>query len=395
MMNVAVIEYRWEGHHPVYFREYVKTLALGLGCRVYAFCPKPEDELLKQLSEGAFADRVYLIRWQPPQLTVRPRRFNFQISWWLAFDWLIRTLRTIERRDLLKFDFLFFACLYDSDLRCFPRHIPWKWGGLYIYVRAFRMPDTVLPYSNLMPDPQRWFRRPNLAGIALLDENAVEFMRQETGCANIVSFPDFADDSPPLFNDVSAELIDFAAGKPIVGIAGHLQPTKGVCVFAKVAEQMMNQKIAFAFVGKLMTGLFSNDDKELLRRVMALPNVFSYLDRLPDEAAFNAVISCFDVFFAAYVNFPNSSNTLAKAALFRKPVIVSDGYLMAERVRKYRLGSVVPEGDVQAVVLSVQSLLSAPNMEDSAGCSAYLAHHSKSVLIDQFKTLMRGVLESK
>jgi glycosyltransferase involved in cell wall biosynthesis len=390
-MNIAVIETRWQGHHPAYFYEYVKTLAVALDCRVYAFCPVPEDELLRPLSEGVFAERIEFVKWDPPQLVVRPRRFNARIAWLLAFGWFIPLLKRIERRDQITFDFLFFACLYDSDLRYFPRHIPWKWGGLYIHVRAFRMPGTVLPYSNLIPDPQRWFRRPDVAGIALLDEGAVDFMKDRTGCTNIVSFPDFTDDSPPCSNDVAADLISFAAGRPIVGIAGHLQPTKGVSVFAKVAEQMMSENITFAMVGTLMTGLFSREDQELLQRVISLPNVFSYLDRLPDEASFNAVISSFDVFFAAYLDFPHSSNTLAKASLFRKPVIVSEGHLMAERVREYGLGVVVPEGDVQAVVASVQMLLSRSQSEEPAKYSAYLAQHSKSTLTNQFKILMRGI----
>ncbi len=39
---------------------------------------------------------------------------------------------------------------------------------------------------------------------------------------------------------------------------------------------------------------------------------------------------------------------LTKAAVFKKPVVVSDGFLMAERVRVYRMGENVPEGDVSA-----------------------------------------------
>ena len=67
---------------------------------------------------------------------------------------------------------------------------------------------------------------------------------------------------------------------------------------------------------------------------------------------------------------------------------------MAERVREYGLGAVVPEGDVQSVVASVKTLLSRSQSDESAKYSAYLAHHSKSTLIDQFKILMRGVSQS-
>ena len=62
---------------------------------------------------------------------------------------------------------------------------------------------------------------------------------------------------------------------------------------------------------------------------------------LDTECELNDVISQCDLLFAAYEDFPNSSNILSKAARFRKPVIVRDGYLMAERVREFRMGEVI------------------------------------------------------
>ena len=389
-MNVAVIEPKWDGHHPTYFREYVLALA-ELGCRVHAFCPKPEDEMLRSLREGLHSRSIILHQWAPPRVGVRPRRFNPRINWWLAFHWLKRRLRRIERRDHAKLDLLFFACLYDDDLQYFPRRLPWRWAGLYIHVRAFRKPGSPAPYSSLIPDPERWFRRPDVAGLALLDEGAVEFMRSKTGHANIVAFPDFTDEVSSDQDGVAAELKDFAAGRFIVGMAGHLHPTKGVCVFAKVAEQMKTENVVFALVGELMTGLFSEQDHALLQRVLALPNVFSHLQRLPDGATFNGIVSYFDVFFGAYLDFPNSSNTLAKAALFRRPVIVSEGYLMAERVRKFRLGVVVAEGDADAATTAVRELLRSPRAVEDCGHAEYLAQHSRLRLLKSFEELIRGM----
>jgi glycosyltransferase involved in cell wall biosynthesis len=393
-MNVAVIEPKWDGHHPTYFREYALALA-ELGCRVCAFCPKPEDETLRPLSEGVQSRSITLHQWAPPRVSIRPRRCDPRINWWLAFQWLKKRLRQIESRDHAKFDLLFFACLYDGDLQYFPRSLPWKWAGLYIHVRAFRKPGTPVPYSTLVPDPQRWFRRPDLAGLALLDEGAVEFMRTETGCPNIVPFPDFTDEVSPAYDGVSTRLKAFASGRPIVGMAGHLHPTKGVCVFAKVAEQMKSENVVFALVGEVMSGLFSEEDHVLLQRVLALPNVFSHLKRLPDAASFNGVVSCFDVFFAAYLNFPNSSNTLAKAALFRRPIVVSEGYLMAERVRRYRLGATVPENDVSAATAAIRRLLhDDDHYEVLSDASGYLADHSVTKLRSAFSKLTKFAASS-
>jgi len=389
-VNVAVIEPKWDGHHPTYFLEYVLTLA-ELGCRVHAFCPRPDDEMLCPLREGPHSGSISLHQWAPPQVGVRPRRFNPRINWWLAFRWLKGRLRNIENFEDARFDLLFFACLYDGDLQYFPRSLPWKWAGLYIHVRAFRKPGSPAPYSSLIPDPERWFRRPDVAGLALLDEGAVQFMRSKTGHANIVTFPDFTDETVPVCDGVAAELAAFAAGRPIIGMAGHLHPTKGVCVFAEVAEQMKSENVVFALVGELMSGLFSEQDHALLQRVLALPNVFSHLKRLPDGASFNGVVRCFDVFFAAYLDFPNSSNTLAKAALFRRPVIVSEGYLMAERVRNFGLGVVVSEGDADAAATAVRKLLRSPRAVEDCGHAEYLAQHSRLRLLKSFEELIRGM----
>jgi glycosyltransferase involved in cell wall biosynthesis len=43
--------------------------------------------------------------------------------------------------------------------------------------------------------------------------------------------------------------------------------------------------------------------------------------------------------------------------VFRKPVVVSDGYLMAERARNYRMGEVVPEGDANAASRALREIV--------------------------------------
>ena len=64
-----------------------------------------------------------------------------------------------------------------------------------------------------------------------------------------------------------------------------------------------------------------------------------------------------EVLFAAYHDFPHSSNILTKAAIFQKPVIVSDGYLMAERVRRYRLGEVIQQKNPELCAAALRRIL--------------------------------------
>ncbi len=71
---------------------------------------------------------------------------------------------------------------------------------------------------------------------------------------------------------------------------------------------------------------------------------------LPDEKVFNKIIDICDVIFAVYRDFRISSNMLGKAAHFRKPILVSDRYLLGERVMRYGIGHTVDEDDAASIL---------------------------------------------
>ncbi|NEO27907.1 MAG: glycosyltransferase family 1 protein, partial [Kamptonema sp. SIO4C4] len=60
-------------------------------------------------------------------------------------------------------------------------------------------------------------------------------------------------------------------------------------------------------------------------------------------AQFNGLIASFDILFIAYEDYPYSSNILTKASFLSKPVIVSEGFRLGERVKNYNLGVTIPE----------------------------------------------------
>jgi glycosyltransferase involved in cell wall biosynthesis len=99
------------------------------------------------------------------------------------------------------------------------------------------------------------------------------------------------------------------------------------------------------------------------------------------------------VVFAAYRNFPNSSNVLTKAAIFERPVLVSDGYLMAERVREFQLGEVVPEGDVEAIVQTLERML-APGYYAELRQRARWADYREAHSTARLKKAMADLLEA-
>ena len=106
----------------------------------------------------------------------------------------------------------------------------------------------------------------------------------------------------------------------------------------------------------------------------------------------NGIYAVSDVVVAAYRAFPNSSNALTKAAVFERPIVVSEGYLMAERVRKYRLGEVVPEGDVGALVGAIKKMVKPEygnHLRSQARWEDYRQAHSVERLNEAFRKVIK------
>ena len=365
-------------------------MLLESGSDVLVVCPHP-GEVRDFLAQRGFKGRADFLKWPPPRCPVWPRRFSGQVNRWLAHRSLSRHLRQHdERHNKQPIDLVFFACLY--ELSTVPESFSWKWSGLLLHCRAFRMPGTPVPYTRIVPQPQRLLSHRGLVGLATLDEGAIEFLAGLTGSKPVIAFPDVANDSPPIGGGIAERLRNFANSRPVVGCLGHLQPTKGVATFARVALDPANADIVFAFVGSLMRGVFGVDDQRLIDQLSNRTNIFIHFEALPTEAHFNAVVESCCVLFAAYHNFPHSSNILAKAAHFKKPVIVSEGYLMAERVRRFRLGTVVPEGDAAATSRAIKDLIAASDDLQKRMYEEYSSHHSHARLRVAFAQLLSATV---
>ena len=186
-----------------------------------------------------------------------------------------------------------------------------------------------------------------------------------------------------------------SAGRPLIGLFGYLLRSKGVYPFALLSRHPKMSGTCFAFAGEIAWNSFALDEAETIREILTTgSNTWNHLMRIPKEEQLNSLISSCDVLYAAYLDFSSSSNILAKVALFRKPVIVSEGHLMAERVRRFRMGEVVPQGDVEAQAEAVSKIIrdprawtekSQPRWED------YAREHSFSRLKESFAELLLNI----
>jgi glycosyltransferase involved in cell wall biosynthesis len=121
------------------------------------------------------------------------------------------------------------------------------------------------------------------------------------------------------------------------------------------------------------------------------PNIFTYFQRITTESTLNSIIDGSDIIVASYISFPNSSNILTKAAFFKKPIVVSDGYLMAERVREFDLGEVVPEGDSEALAAAIRRTLT-PGYREELHQRARWEDYRQLHSLDRLKRVMHEIV---
>lgn len=403
VQTIALVEWCWTGHHPTYFVHFASALA-EIGCRVVPLCPSPEDFERKIASTPivqSTSSRAKISPSQPlvytPTSNIRPYRLRPIIQAIRHFGGIGKKLRAWERRNGCKIDLVFFACIYDSNfewLKYAERFFGYPWSGLYLHARSFRMPGTLVPYCNRMPCPEKIFTLRSMHSVGLLDEGAVEPMRKLNGNKPTIEFPDFCDAQLPANGEPSNRLAEkvrsFADGRPIVSLIGHLQRTKGLEEFTKAACHGSLTDVVFFLGGAInWMEIAESDRREMITAWEQSPNIFTHLFPM-SEPALNAVIAASDVVFAAYTDFPNSSNILTKAASLNRPVIVSDGYLMAERTRTFGLGEVVAERNVDAIVDAIRRMTAkdySTTRHKDGRRDAYLQRHSYNRLVHSFEEL--------
>lgn len=335
---------------------------------------------------------------RPSCPAIYPRRFRPHAQAARLTLELRTRLNHWEKQHQANIDLVFFSCIYDDDFRYF--HVartlfPWRWSGLYLHCRALRLPDTPVPQTGQIPRPDIIFSHPNLDSVAILDEGVRDSFASTIAptARNVVTFPDFCDESVSLTPaPLERKIRHAAAGKPVIASLGHLQSTKGTADLAHLALDHNNADLFFLIAGNFVRVHFTAEEIATIESAtLHRENTLGIFQQIPDGAQFNAAIQASDVLYAAYRDFPNSSNILTKAAVFEKPVIVSDGHLMAERVRAFRLGEVIPEGDRAAAITAIRKITAdipawiernRPRWQD------YRNTHSTAQLNSAFKALL-------
>ena len=405
--TIALVEWNWLGHHPGYAVQFALA-ASKAGLNVAPFCCNPAD-FEQRLQDLAPADdslkgciyKASQIHWAYPQSGIPPRLRPIHQAIH-HFGFLGKQLRRWSRKQKVMIDKVFFCSIYDREFQYFRFAEPFfrfPWSGLYFNSAFFRIPAEFR--GDRYACPEKIFTLSSCSGVAVLDPSAIQPMQTILGTdtKKVVLFPDFTDFKPsPMMQGnepdarLAAKIREFAKGRKIISLVGYLQRSKGIQDFTAAAQDP-ELRDAFFFLGGEINwrGISDNERFRLIQRWEQCDNFYAHLHRLSTEATLNAVIAESDVIYAAYVDFPNSSNVITKAALMHKPLLVNDGYLMAENVRKYGLGEVALSGNVEDQCNKLKLMLS-PGYREILEAKARWMEYTERNSADLLPTVMRDLL---
>jgi len=363
--RVALVDYYWTGHHPTFFVQFAEALVAS-GCNVYALCPKPEEAAKMLDSTGLVARGVVHLGYCPVWgRAMGSGKFGWRrvLAGVQNLTALRRGLRAMEKSRGTKADFVFFNSIHDVDfigVRPLRWLLPRRWAGLYLHSFAFR--KTISPlYAAVreMARDNRLLQDGAPLAVATLDEGIAGRIEAVTGRRNAVVFPDVTDEAGPDVgaDSLGAKIRALAGDRPIITLAGSLHHQRGVGPFLEAATA--NPQWYFVLAGFLPQQV-RKDYAELLVAFEARCPAYGFHHdgAIPDESAFNGLFAVSDVVWNLHLDWPGSSNTLTKAAVFERPVIVGAGHLLEERVRKFRLGEVCDENDPASITAALGAMAS-------------------------------------
>jgi glycosyltransferase involved in cell wall biosynthesis len=391
--TLAIVDPIWGGHSPTYFliywRVWMESDRLQKGkVNLIGFSPQPE-QTQQLLAENGFANADIRLMNRPIR-DAYPDSMMGQAKFALA-NWssLKDAFSRAEAGNGTKIDFALILWL-DPFLAAFApgflvdRIFAWPWAGLYLQPFTFRIQQSRRwrLLAKFFPGYGAACARQCRAALTL-DEGIAAAM---TSALNkpVVAMPDVTDVTvPDPANELAREIRSKGGHLLVVGSIGVLSKRKGVLTLIEAAKLRIPGWF-FVFAGPLSETEFSPAELSAIKEFAgrAPDNCLFRFASIPDGAAFNAVIAACDVLYANYRCFSYSSNILTKAALFQKPVIVSDQFLIAERTAKFQMGWCLPEDDLPALTdyLKRTDRAAVAAKKEVARFADYRAEHSEARL---------------
>lgn len=394
-MSKAVVYFETNdsvGHGETHQELNIKAmLALQWHVILIAYCSQQTTRWLQDL-EAAEHDRFYVYR-----LSEQPRLGLEKCFVWY---WANNQIRKAEAASTWKVDMVYFAA-YDTMRRSlreamFTRFLfHYSWVGLYITPVYYHPQATDrLPRkkkARLIDFIHMCFG--HCKGIGIQDKNVLTGLQKWIANVPVVVFPQITDTT--VAGSLETESIKRQArGRCIIGLLGVLHPRKGLRNFLRIAYESDSNKTFFVLAGNFDIDEYPAAERAEILRLLEIngrDNCCFRLTHTDNPLEFNALVDCCDVLYLVYREHFHSSGLLAKAAMFRKPVIVSRGYCMGEQVEMHNLGIAVNGNDYEDVLAAVL-LISEPGVRKkllaSADFAGYCRQNDVGALQDALQQLL-------
>jgi len=385
---IVLVDWFDGGHNATHLAQFSRAIR-ELGAEPCIICRSATAEQLKHISTGGTPNetlRIYRVDW-PNFYSIRPRLRKVMV---LAR--IPGAILAAERDHGRRASLIFLSCIFEeqaSDIIGIITLLNRAYSGLYLHPRQFhpavaRAPDEVKPLYKLLMHSR-------FPALATMNEDVGDKISKQLEKPVIV-FPEITNEEHRTDHPLKRRLRRFAGPNPLVLLAGYMGPWKGAPLLARVSLMPEAADLCFAFVGILPIETFSADNKKILEQCMNhSPSSLFHLGRVPDGECYNALVDAANVVFCAFEDFQFSSNTQTKAAIFERPVIVSEGHLMAERVRDYRLGEIIPQSDPIAALAAIRRITNNYSQwvrENQPRWKEYREAHSYQALKIAFKKLL-------
>ncbi len=388
--NIILINSFIGGHHLLYLKK-ITEIIKSFNQNVIIFTPNSK-EFKKNLKNSTLVYEYNMLPKKKYKIKFLSSFFNKMKQWKYLNEAIKGTCSNLN----LKPDLVFF-CWFDSywlNIRMSYLILnfifKYKWIGLFFHPSFIRKNTN---YKNKIgTNPYSIFLNKNCQGIAILDEKIKEIFKSKIK-KNVYLFPDFTDTSLlKKDNKLLEEIKEKAKNRKIVSLLGSIDKRKNLILFLKCAKKLISKNLFFLIIGKFHENSFTK--KELLEIDLIInelkdKNCFIHLKRIEDENVFNSIINISSVLFIPYLKFYHSSNLITKAAAFKIPVIVSKGYLMEERVKKFNLGYVInPNSEEECIntFLNIEKY----NFKN-AKFNEYLKFHDISNLNEKFNEILNNI----
>ncbi len=229
-----------------------------------------------------------------------------------------------------------------------------------LFASMCRLPWGGIRFAPPGPPPREgYYSLSTLGGVCFLDDATCRAYSASLLGKYFQYLPDITNvelPDEPCF--LAEEIMYRAAGRKIVFLGGTIVGKKNIAHWGDLIARADARRWFFVQVGEIHGNTFSPADTAAFEHLVAHPpeNLWLHAHYLSDEREFNDIMRIADIIFAVYRDFPFSSNMLSKAAYFERPILVSDGCLMGDRVRHYGIGLAVPYDDVRAMLCALEQL---------------------------------------